>query len=156
MERILDHKTNVYPPTSYLYTFFLRQITTYDLLCSWGEESENHLVVDLNLDTKNTVKSQLRKTTYANSDNFGSEQDYDVNDDLIDDLLDDEEISEDKSIEMMIQEMIKLKHQLQEEDEMIEQLAVVCLHFLHVIYCIFICLKEEQQVDLLISRLAAL
>lgn len=40
---------------------------------------------------------------------------------------------------MMIQEMVKLKNQLQEEDEMMRALEV-----------------EEQQVDMLIARLAQL
>jgi len=125
-ERILDAKTNV-----------------YELLSAWGEESENHLVCDLNLGTKNTVKTQLRKTMAVSNrntdDSFGeSGSDYDDDFDQLDDL-DSEPSEEDESIAMMIQEMIKLKHQLQEEDEMIERLAV-----------------EEQEVDLLISRLANL
>jgi hypothetical protein len=40
---------------------------------------------------------------------------------------------------MMIQEMVKLKNQLKEEDEMLRALEV-----------------EEQQVDMLIARLAQL
>jgi len=148
-ENILLHATNV-----------------YDLLMAWGEDSENHLVCDLGIDAKNTVKSQLRKTMAADRrataalrprgtpdrdtidldaedfdfdaelarlDRFGEEENkFDSDDEL-------EDSEENKSIEKMIQEMIKLKRQLQEEDEQIEQLS-----------------REEQQVDLLISRLANL
>jgi len=125
-EQILDQKTNI-----------------HELLSGWGEDSENHLVCDLNLGTKNTVKSQLRKTLAVNAkDSYDSESELDLdNDDFgqLDNLDEMEPTEEDESIAMMIQEMIKLKHQLQEEDEMIERLAV-----------------EEQEVDLLISRLANL
>jgi len=125
-ECLLDPKTNV-----------------SELLLMWGEESENHLICDLNLGTKNTVKTQLRKTlameNHADYDTDDSSSDLDTNDFGQLDDLDDEPTGEDESIAMMIQEMIKLKHQLQEEDEMIERLNV-----------------EEQEVDMLISRLANL
>lgn len=122
------------------------------MLIGWGEESENHLVCDLNLGTKNTVKTQLRKTLAVNNNNnnargaipdsydSGSELDLDDDDEFSQfgnlDSLDDEPSEEDESIAMMIQEMIKLKHQLQEEDEMIERLAVVLLLLL-IIFVLF-------------------
>jgi hypothetical protein len=124
-ERMLDPKSNV-----------------SELLLTWGEDSENHLVCDLNLGTKNTVKTQLRKTlamSNRDDDSYDSESDIDANDFNGLDDLDTEPSEEDESIAKMIQEMIKLKHQLQEEDEMIERLNV-----------------EEQEVDMLISRLANL
>jgi len=124
-ELILDPKSNI-----------------SELLLTWGEESENHLVCDLNLGAKETVRTQIRKTlAVSRSDDFSddSSSDLDTNDFGQLDDLDAEPTEEDESIAMMIQEMIKLKHQLQEEDEMIERLNV-----------------EEQEVDMLISRLANL
>jgi len=130
-ECLTDGTQNVLDPTT----------DVYELLLEWGEESENHLLCDLNLDTKKTVKSHLRKTMARDTFYDGFSDNDDENGANFDDLDDefDEEAEDHKSIELMIQEMIKLKRQLQEEDDMIEQLAV-----------------EEQQVDMLISRLANL
>lgn len=139
-EHILEPRTNIYQKEFKIDFLFPLMIHNHELLSGWGEESENHLVCDLNLGTKNTVKTQLRKTLAVNSNralpDYDSDTDLDLDDEDDDfghsslgglDLLDSDEPSEeDESIAMMIQEMIKLKHQLQEEDEMIERLAVVC------------------------------
>jgi hypothetical protein len=118
-ERILDHKTDV-----------------YDLILKWGPTSDNQLVCDLNLDTKNTVKNKMQGSLGASYLDDAYDSKYGS---LDFDDLGQYPTEDDKGLEMMIQEMVKLKNQLKEEDEMLRALEV-----------------EEQQVDMLIARLAQL
>jgi len=118
-ERILDHKTDV-----------------YDLISKWGSASDNQLICDLNLDTKNTVKNKMQEGSIGQS---YLDDAYDSKYGSLDFDYLQGSTEEDKGLEMMIQEMVKLKNQLKEEDEMLRALEV-----------------EEQQVDMLIARLAQL
>jgi len=114
-ERTLKHSENV-----------------YELICAWEPNSENQLICDLNLDTKNTVKSKMKDSYYDTDENKYHSENYDFDDEYA-------TTEEDKSLEIMIAEMMKLKNQLKEENAALAELE-----------------QEEQNVDILISRLAAL